>query len=69
MKNCQDYTGPTLMAIAPFVAVQQITYDLLKYKAGVMHFQPSVMLFLFSGSLAGVTAQTVSTCYSHIIIL
>ena len=57
--------GPTLMAIAPFVAVQQITYDLLKYKAEVTHFKPSVMLFLFSGSLAGVTAQTVSTCYSQ----
>ena len=51
--------GPTLVAIAPFVAIQQITYDLLKYKAGGMNIEPSVMLFLGCGSIAGATAQTV----------
>ena len=51
--------GPTLMAIAPFVAIQQISYDLLKYKAGSMQMEPSVMLFLGCGSIAGATAQTV----------
>ena len=55
--------GPTLMAIAPFVAIQQVTYDLLKYKAGAMHMEPTVMLFLVCGSIAGVLAQTV--CYLH----
>ena len=51
--------GPTLVAIAPFVAIQQISYDLLKYKARSMKIEPSVMLFLGCGSIAGVTAQTV----------
>lgn len=51
--------GPTLIAIAPFVAMQQITYDLLKYEASTMNIEPSVWLFLSCGSLAGVAAQTV----------
>jgi solute carrier family 25 phosphate transporter 23/24/25/41 len=52
--------GPTLLAIAPFVAIQQITYDLLKYKAGVMNLEPSIILFVGCGSVAGAAAQTVS---------
>ena len=50
---------PTLVAIAPFVAIQQITYDLLKLKASDMDFEPSVWLFLVCGSIAGAAAQTV----------
>lgn len=53
--------GPTLLAIAPFVAIQQITYDLLKHRASAMHIEPGVWLFLACGSLAGTAAQTV--CY------
>ena len=51
--------GPTLLAIAPFIAVQQISYDLLKHKATAKHIEPSVGLFLACGSLAGIAAQTV----------
>lgn len=50
---------PTLIAIAPFVAIQQITYDLLKHQASTRNFKPSVWLFLGCGSLAGAAAQTV----------
>ena len=50
---------PTIIAIAPFVAIQQISYDLLKHQAGAMYFKPSVWLFLGCGSLAGAAAQTV----------
>ena len=55
--------GPTLVAIAPFVAIQQITYDLLKLKASDMDFEPSVWLFLVCGSIAGAAAQTVRYNY------
>jgi solute carrier family 25 phosphate transporter 23/24/25/41 len=51
--------GPTIVSIAPFVAIQQVTYDLLKYKAGNMSMEPSVLLFVGCGSAAGVAAQTV----------
>ena len=50
---------PTALSIAPFVAIQQISYDLLKFKAGSMNMEPSVPLFIGCGSIAGVTAQTV----------
>ncbi|CAI7999938.1 Calcium-binding mitochondrial carrier protein SCaMC-1 [Geodia barretti] len=56
--------GPTIASIAPFVAIQQVTYDLLKYKAGNMSMEPSVLLFVGCGSAAGVAAQTV--CYLSI---
>jgi solute carrier family 25 phosphate transporter 23/24/25/41 len=52
--------GPTIASIAPFVAIQQVTYDLLKYKAGNMSMEPSVLLFVGCGSAAGVAAQTES---------
>ena len=52
--------GPTLLAIAPFMAVQQATYDVIKHKATSRRFQPSPLLFLLCGSVAGATAQTVS---------
>ncbi|XP_011409833.1 PREDICTED: calcium-binding mitochondrial carrier protein SCaMC-1-like [Amphimedon queenslandica] len=50
--------GPTLLAIAPFIAVQQASYDLLKHKATLHGLTPSPMLFLTCGALAGATAQT-----------
>ena len=52
--------GPTLLAIAPFLAVQQSSYDVLKHQATVMGMSPSPWLFLSCGSIAGITAQTVS---------
>ena len=58
--------GPTLLSIAPLVAIQQVTYDLLKYKAGNMNIEPSVFLFLGCGSLAGVAAQTVCTYFENL---
>ena len=53
--------GPTLLAIAPFMAVQQASYDVLKHQAMMNGAQPSAMLFLISGSIAGATAQTVGS--------
>ena len=50
---------PSLVAVAPFVAIQQASYDTIKqacFSAGV---QPSVPLFLGCGALAGATAQTI----------
>ncbi len=52
--------GPTLLAIAPFMAVQQSSYDVLKKKAMDHNMEPSAPLFFVCGSLAGVFAQTVS---------
>lgn len=52
--------GPTLLAIAPFIALQQITYDTLKQSATKKEIQPSALLFLSCGGLAGAAAQTVS---------
>lgn len=56
------WTGirPTLYAVAPFVAIQQATYDVIKMAsmeyAGV---QPSVGFFLSCGAVAGLCAQSV----------
>ena len=52
--------GPTLLAIAPFMAVQQSCYDVLKQQAMNHNFEPSATLFLLCGSVAGGVAQTVS---------
>lgn len=52
--------GPTLLAIAPFMAVQQATYDVLKQEALEHNFQASPALFFACGSIAGAAAQTVS---------
>lgn len=51
--------GPTLLAIAPFMAVQQASYDVLKQQALLYQFQPSPTLFFACGSVAGAAAQTV----------
>lgn len=51
---------PTLFAVAPFVAVQQATYDGLKRE--LLHqyqCKPSVPLFMTCGALAGMAAQSV----------
>ena len=53
--------GPTLLAIAPFMAVQQASYDVLKHEALLYQFQPSPALFFACGSVAGAAAQTVRT--------
>lgn len=52
--------GPTLLAIAPFMAVQQSSYDVLKQQAIEHSLEPSATLFFTCGSLAGGIAQTVS---------
>ena len=52
--------GPTLLAIAPFMAVQQSCYDVLKVQAINHSMEPSAPLFFVCGSLAGGAAQTVS---------
>lgn len=52
--------GPTLFAIAPFMAVQQASYDMLKQQAMLHEFKPNPTLFFICGSIAGATAQTVS---------
>lgn len=52
--------GPTLLAIAPFMAVQQSSYDVLKQQAVRHNFEPSATLFLLCGGAAGAMAQTVS---------
>ena len=51
--------GPTLMAIIPFLAVQQSSYDYLKKRASRRDMKPSVTLFVSCGIVAGTTAQTV----------
>ena len=51
---------PTLYAVAPFVAIQQATYDVLKQS--VMEYtdiHPSVPFFLCCGATAGLVAQSV----------
>ena len=60
--------GPTLTAIAPFMGVQQVVYDLLKQRSVQNSITPSATLFLVCGSIAGATAQTVK-CYNHMILL
>jgi hypothetical protein len=55
--------GPTLLAIAPFMAVQQASYDVLKQQATKLQLEPSAPLFFVCGSVAGGIAQTVSLCY------
>ena len=51
---------PTLLAVAPFVAIQQATYDVIKMSAMEYgNVQPSVGFFLTCGAAAGLTAQTV----------
>lgn len=52
--------GPTLIAIAPFMAVQQSSYDVLKDQAIKRNFEPTASLFFVCGSAAGAMAQTVS---------
>ena len=51
---------PTLLAIAPFMAVQQSSYDILKQQAIKNQLEPSALLFFTCGSVAGGIAQTVS---------
>lgn len=57
--------GPTLLAIAPFMAVQQASYDVLKQQALLYQFQPSPTLFFACGSVAGAAAQTVRISTLH----
>lgn len=52
--------GPTLLAIAPFMAVQQASYDVLKNEAMSRQMEPTPLLFFVCGSIAGAAAQSVS---------
>ena len=61
--------GPTLLAISPFIAVQQSSYDWLKHKATGYGLQPSPLLFLTCGGLAGATAQTVMLSFNYYFII
>ena len=51
--------GPTLLAIAPFMAIQQSSYDVLKQQAIKHELEPTASLFFICGSIAGGVAQTV----------
>lgn len=51
--------APTLWAIAPFIAVQQSLYDMLK-KSLLHYYLPSVPLFLGCGVVAGAAAHTLT---------
>ena len=50
---------PSLWAVAPFCAVQQASYDTLKFSAFNRDYQPSIPMFLFCGAMAGSIAHTV----------
>ena len=60
LKGLYKGLGPTLLAIVPFIAVQQSSYDVMKQFAFGHNLQPNILLFLSCGSLAGILAQTVS---------
>ena len=52
--------APTLLAVAPFVAMQQSTYDVIKQSSMEYgNFEPSVPLFMSCGAVAAMTAQSV----------
>ena len=54
--------GPTLVSIAPFLAIQQCVYDVLKnIVVNGFVVTPNVSTFLICGAFAGTLAQTVST--------
>lgn len=62
--------GPTLTAIAPFMAVQQVVYDILKQQSIKNSIAPTATLFFLCGSAAGAAAQTVSMIVViHILLL
>eukprot|EP00927_Polykrikos_kofoidii_P005701 TRINITY_DN12260_c0_g1_i1.p1 TRINITY_DN12260_c0_g1~~TRINITY_DN12260_c0_g1_i1.p1 ORF type:complete len:391 (-),score=54.17 TRINITY_DN12260_c0_g1_i1:245-1417(-) len=51
---------PTLFAVAPFIGLQQASYDVLKAAATKdAGLRPSVPLYLFCGASAGLLAQSV----------
>ncbi|XP_065067634.1 uncharacterized protein LOC135693173 isoform X1 [Rhopilema esculentum] len=50
--------GPTLVSIAPFLAIQQCVYDVLKNSSVTTIFGNNVSTFLACGALAGTVAQT-----------
>lgn len=58
-RSCFYGIRPTLIAIAPFIAVQQSSYDLMK-RSLLNYYLPSVPLFLGCGVFAGITAQTIT---------
>ena len=52
--------GPTLFAVAPFVALQQATYDVVKQVTiETFNMKPSVPLFMSCGATAAIVAQSV----------
>ncbi len=51
---------PTLLAVAPFVALQQATYDVVKQGTlETFNMKPSVPLFMSCGAIAAIIAQSV----------
>lgn len=50
--------GPSVFAVAPFLAVQQSSYDVMKQLLSP-YVEPSVPLFVACGAVAGMMAQTV----------
>ena len=58
--------SPTLLAIAPFMAIQQASYDVLKKEAMSHNVDPSPLLFFVCGSIAGAAAQSVSLCLGRV---
>ena len=60
---------PTLCAIGPFIGVQQSAYDLIKHWFNTQGYATSPTLFLISGSIAGITAQTVGQTFVVVIII
>lgn len=51
---------PTLLAIVPFMAVQQASYDVMKQYISELEITPSASVFFVCGGFAGAAAQTVS---------
>ena len=51
--------APTLMAVVPFIAIQNTTIDLLRDKAITAGYEPSAGLLMSVGACAGLVAQTV----------
>lgn len=48
--------APTLLTIAPFLAVQQTTYDMLRFKTKEVTAIPTLPLFFLCGISAGAFA-------------
>ena len=50
--------GPTLLAVAPFLAFQQSVYDIMKFTALANDVPAGLPLYLGCGATAGAAAQS-----------